>query len=1009
MKIRIVVVACALAAVLAAEAVQAAQPRRQWVKVEISWADGRPLPVPLDAVLAAGGEDVADYSGFRLVSLPAEALAELQARAAAHGIRVRSRDELDRIETPGAAIDARRGLDPNLSPKGLTRGYPAKTKGLYLVQLIGPAKAEWYRELRRLGWTIVRYLPSDAYVLAGPPDLAGRTTGLPFVQFFDFYHPFEKAAHLPRGGAPADLLFEVPNIDGVQATIDAITAAAVPGTLRVDRFDKDIYVHARMTRGEATALLVEGLVIGVGLEPLSRPSEERQSSALTDHHNAAGSQPTSPTMYSSWITSHCSACSAANMPASLWTVGIADTGLDAGPFGTPHPDLAGREYWGAIFASPNDVCGDCDDLSHGTLVAGIIAANASTGIADSGGYYDGAGVAQSAGVFSTKIFSSVGGATGNIFNWASDAASHGVTIQNHSHNDYNTRPATSGQYTTESRQYDQATRDADNNAANGRTPMLFTVSSGNSDQGDPGDPNRVLVLPPATAKNVIAMGGSESYRPDQDSLNCHGSLADDFRNIMAESRHGTLMSGYIKPDLVAPASMIVSTHTQTDRLRFRSYCNDNFDGNHLYMMESGTSFAAPAAAGAAILAKRYIGSTPAQTSPALTKAVLIAGAHSIRDGLDRTTSPATLRVGAAPNTQQGFGRLSLEDVMTDSLLGWEQSSARHFTSSGQTWTTRLTVTDASKPVLIALVWTDAPAAAMVSNPLVNDLNLTIRPLSASCTYLQGNKLEVTDPNRGEESVSYGCTQSAPVDSVNNVEYARFWVSGFTQFDVKVGAGAVNDVGDPAYRSSANQDFALVVLNASLGDPTTPVAPQLTATADAAVPSTVTVSWSEPRNLLVDHYVVNRGSTLANVAPVPPNLTARTYIDSRPAGVSTWIYSVTAVSPDDQKVTSNRDIATTIAYADDTLIPGTEIRAQHVTQLRQAIDAVRAAAQMSPTSWTDPTLTGVEVKAVHMTEMRSQLAAALSALGIPAIAYTYTPAAGVEIHATDVNELRANTK
>jgi hypothetical protein len=246
-----------------------------------------------------------------------------------------------------------------------------------------------------------------------------------------------------------------------------------------------------------------------------------------------------------------------------------------------------------------------------------------------------------------------------------------------------------------------------------------------------------------------------------------------------------------------------------------------------------------------------------------------------------------------------------------------------------------------------------------------------------------------------------------MDAVNNVESARFYASGFTQFDVTVTARNIAQSGDPSYSSSTNQDFALAVLNAS--DSGGASVPQLTATADTANPSTVHVSWSDPRNVIIDHYVLKRGSTLSDMAPVVSDLKVRSYDDSRPAGVHTWLYSVDAIPPSGAALTSNRDIATTIAYTDDPLAPGNEIRALHVTQLRQAIDAVRAAAQKAPGSWTDPTLTGIEVKAVHMTEMRSQLADALAALGITPAPYTYTPAAGIDIHAADVSQLRTNTQ
>lgn len=493
-------------------------PKLGWVKAELTWAERKVQPIPLSAALAAGAEDVADYGSYRVMYVPEGALKALGASLAGQGIRIRTLDNFDRIDTPGASIDVRRGIDPATSPTLLIHDYLPKTNGLYLVQLVGPAKAEWYKALLDIGWSITRYLPANAYVIAGPPELAARTVQLPFVQFFDFYHPFEKGAARFGDSAVHAFLFEVPSITGKKEAIDAISVLNADGSLRVESYENDTYVHARMKDNDAISLLSSALVIGVGAEPVIRPSDERRSLSLTSNVTGDGSHPTnptgSPTGYASWLASRCSLCTSANMPSSTWRVGMVDSGLDGGQAGGHHPDLAGREYWGGTFVTSADCQGGvgCDNITHGTMTASIIAGNSTLGITDPLGYYYGAGIAPMAGVFSTKIFSSSGSPTPGIgiFQWAQDAASSSVNIQNHSLNDYG---LASGEYTANSRQYDQATRDADNDSSNGRVPMLFTVSSGNADQTNPRAP---LVRSPATAKNVISMGGVESYRPDQD-------------------------------------------------------------------------------------------------------------------------------------------------------------------------------------------------------------------------------------------------------------------------------------------------------------------------------------------------------------------------------------------------------------------------------------------------------------------------------------------------------------
>jgi len=1008
----------------AASQLQAFQPKPGWVKVELTSAGDTTAPVPSDLLAQFGGDDVADYGSFRVIYLPTSLLAGVQARASAAGVRIRVREELDRINAPGASVDVRQGIK-GVGAADLIRSYPATQTGLYLLQFAGPPKPEWSAALRDLGWTVVGYLPSNAYILAGRPTLVAATSELPFVQFLDFYHPFEKAAGFAHDANVHDVIVEVAPVDDRQQAIDTVSKISLT-PVRVESYRNDVYIHARLSASDATQLLSVPLVIGIGSEPVMGLSDERVAAAMTTNVTGDGGQPTAPKGYTTWLTSYCRLCTATNMPSATWRVGIADSGLDAGSTGmTHHPDLEGREYWGTDFITSNDdPCGDCDKRSHGTLVAGVIAGNAASGMTDdlgAAGYYDGEGIAPFAGIFSTKIFSAAGIVPEDIFHWAADATSNNVTIQNHSHNDYLTTPSTDGRYTLESRRYDLATRDSDNDPSNGFTPILFTVSAGNIDQGAAGT---TQVLPPATAKNVIAMGATENYRPAQAGVHpCHGALADGFRNIFSNSRRGTEVSGYIKPDLVAPATIVVSTRTtyQPTLSRYGD-CFDNFHPNDdptwKYTAESGTSFAAPAAAAAAILVKRWYANSPSETSPAVVKAALIASSRSIRDGVDHLTGGA---VGAVPNVLQGFGRLTLERLFSPlTSAAFEQSVNRHFIAPGETWRTRLRVFNTSQPVTVALVWTDAAGVALANPPLVNDLDLSIVPSSPTCRYMQGNSLTVNNTSTGEESISYPCAQSAPVDAVNNVEYARFYANDFAQFDVIVTAHTIAGNGDPSFsyfnnQTLDNQDFALVALNAQVINSASPVAPQLTAHRNASNPFAIDLNWTPALNVVLMRYVINRGSSVSNITPLYAAGPGTTLTDvPLPSGIKTWLYniSVDTTSPPTSppvNMTSNIDYATTVQFHDMPVTASTPIRAQHITELRQAIDSILVAGGNSAASWTDPSLNGVVIKHEHIAEMRSNLATAVAPFSFGLTPYTYSIFSGQAIHAADINQLRDNIK
>jgi hypothetical protein len=125
----------------------------------------------------------------------------------------------------------------------------------------------------------------------------------------------------------------------------------------------------------------------------------------------------------------------------------------------------------------------------------------------------------------------------------------------------------------------------------------------------------------------------------------------------------------------------------------------------------------------------------------------------------------------------------------------------------------------------------------------------------------------------------------------------------------------------------------------------------------------------------------------------------------------YLYRVRAVDGDaNVSAYSNVDLATTILFADDPLVAGqTSIRAMHVIQLRAAIDAVRASAGLTASTWTRDSLVGMTVTALDVEEMRNNLTPALTALGFAAPMYTDTNLASAIIKSVHIQELRQLVK
>lgn len=97
------------------------------------------------------------------------------------------------------------------------------------------------------------------------------------------------------------------------------------------------------------------------------------------------------------------------------------------------------------------------------------------------------------------------------------------------------------------------------------------------------------------------------------------------------------------------------------------------------------------------------------------------------------------------------------------------------------------------------------------------------------------------------------------------------------------------------------------------------------------------------------------------------------------------------------------------FTDDTLVVGgTTAKAQHIVELRQAVDALRAVAGLSAAPWTNATLTPGSsiIKATDILELRTYLDDAASRLGYPTAPYTDHPlSTGFLIRRVHIEELR----
>ncbi|HEY3138937.1 MAG TPA: hypothetical protein VGL29_23150 [Blastocatellia bacterium] len=195
---------------------------------------------------------------------------------------------------------------------------------------------------------------------------------------------------------------------------------------------------------------------------------------------------------------------------------------------------------------------------------------------------------------------------------------------------------------------------------------------------------------------------------------------------------------------------------------------------------------------------------------------------------------------------------------------------------------------------------------------------------------------------------------------------------------------------------------------------------LVATVSPSSAGQINLSWTASAGA-VDHYQIERSEnfSLANngfsfVANVTGTPLPTSYTDTPPgSGVRAYMYRVRAADASSQNFSaySNNDLATTIIFTDAS-VQNQLIKAVHLTELRQTVDAVRKLANpitYPPVNWSDPSPQGVLIKAQHMLDLRSNLNPALNALGMPQVSPDSTLAVGQPIKAVHLQDVRDKVK
>ncbi len=779
-------------------------------------------------LVARGGKVVADYGSFQLLETDATNVISTARPASFSEIKS------DTIEFHSKRIDTRSAEGQALRK----RRSAFEGQRLHLVQFVGPIKPEWRESVEQFGIQIVSYVPQNAYLVRGDATALQKfqewAATSDVVQwdgdYLDDFKVHPGARNQDEFGfavTPESSVFAVQLIDdgvGNEATLALINELKLESVQRDFRVLKFRNLIVRLPPERISELAAQPDVVSI--QPYLSPEKYDERQAQIVAGNVIGSSLNGPG-YLDWLAQK--GFTQEQFDASGFVVDVSDSGIDNGTLTPGHfalyakgnPVGASRIAYNRLEGTGHagGTLAGCD--GHGTLNAHIVAGYSDlTGFphTDSLGFRYGLGVCPFVRIGSSVVFDPIQFTFPNYADLQSRAYADGARIS------VNSWGMTNNTYTVDAQAFDALVRDAQPDGAAISTPgnqeMVIVFAAGN--RGPTGN----SVGSPGTAKNVITVGASENVRSlnaingGKSSMGADGcgysdAIADAANDLAIFSSRGPCSDGRMKPDLVAPGTHIVGGVPQAfvtsaglgDALSCFSAAGlcalsgsgtigsaNNFFplGQQFYTVSSGTSHAAPAVAGACALLRQYfLNQGWNAPSPAMTKAFLMNSTRFLTGagGNDNLWSPG-----------QGMGAVNLGrafDEMPRILR--DQVEADTFTASGQVrvFTGRIVATN--EPVRVTLAWTDAPGST-TGNAFNNDLDLSVEV--GGVTYL-GNHF----------SGAYSIAGGTP-DAKNNVESVLLPAGVSGDITVTILAANINSDGVPNFGGELDQDFALVIYNAT---------------------------------------------------------------------------------------------------------------------------------------------------------------------------------------------------
>lgn len=628
---------------------------------------------------------------------------------------------------------------------------------LSFIEFAGPIHADWLDKVKELGIQVIRFQPRSAYLCRGAPEAFDQAKDLPFViSVVPLVPEIKPSIVVSESGTEAVwvIVEGSADTDAIVDQIKQIEGLVLEGV--PDKGKTQCRVPARIDGEAIEAVLQNPMVLSIEQRVAVSPEDEVADLILCGSYNHQGEPVGS---YLRWLEDH-------GINGRNVTIGIVDDGVDE-----THDAYSDRI-----------VSKDNGRRWHGTFVAGHAAGNYLSE-RDSDNFIYGLGMAPASGLISQDNQSPSADLCDET---VSTRAPNGVngSVQN---NSWGTGSSDPMDYRSQEAAYDEYVRDASRSTSSS-APLTICFSAGNRGEGG--------LTRPKAAKNVLVTGNSENLRDvggsDSDNINevYHGAHA---------SSRGNCADGRIRPHVVAPGEWTASAN-------FDSNPGDAEFISTKLTWGGGTSGASPKTAGACALLTQWwkdrnAGDMP---SPALLRAMIVNGAEDMNYR------------GPIPNPYQGWGRLNLDNVLSNHVhhLYVDQSTLLRHRGEERFW--RIKVSDPGMPLRITLAWTDPPGG----------INTGTHDIPAVVNFL-GLRVDVDGQTYYGNNFAQGWSRSGELpdpdregwDNLQNV-YLR---AGSDADEITVRVRALNITTNclDGSMDRPQQDFALVITNGFLDSGSSP--------------------------------------------------------------------------------------------------------------------------------------------------------------------------------------------